>query len=219
MATLKISYDEIRREVGRQLGIDRDPTNWSTDQGQDVADAIQAGLRRVYFHAAHVWSFLSGVTSLSTVSGTSSYPAPSDFIRITSDFTYAAGSGADVEGSSLRMVTPTQMESISLDTLSEKPRYVSVIPDHDGTYSFRFHPQPDAAYSLSYRYLREPDTLAAGNQFHEGPASFSELILASIRLECDQRLNPEALNPLYAERFIQLLDEAIKLDLQLGGPA
>ena len=43
---LGLNRGQLRREVGRYLGFDRNPASWNTDETQDVDDIIDAGLRQ-----------------------------------------------------------------------------------------------------------------------------------------------------------------------------
>ena len=64
-STLKITFTELRTEIGRFLGLDRTYANWSDDEILDVNACIKRGLRNFYFpprtnnaQAAHRWNFL-----------------------------------------------------------------------------------------------------------------------------------------------------------------
>lgn len=70
-SNLTIDYATIRREVGRLLGYQRDPTSWGTTRTNDVKDIIDAGLRKFTYptavgrrEMAHRWSFLFQETIL-----------------------------------------------------------------------------------------------------------------------------------------------------------
>lgn len=72
---LTLTYDLLRREIGRFLGYGRDPTAWTggSDQVLDVADILRSGVRRVLTppplkgeRYGHEWSFIRPTTSFST---------------------------------------------------------------------------------------------------------------------------------------------------------
>ena len=72
---LSVTYDELRREVGRFLGYGRDPSDWAggSDEEVDVDDFLRSGVRRVLTPPplpgekyGYEWSFLKPTTSLST---------------------------------------------------------------------------------------------------------------------------------------------------------
>lgn len=62
--TAAFTYAELRRAIGREIGVPRDPTSpaWSTIQSQDVADILKRGQHAVYWprlpEGAYSWSFL-----------------------------------------------------------------------------------------------------------------------------------------------------------------
>lgn len=60
-----LTYTELRRHIGREIGKDRDPTAWSSATTADAGDILKAGLRQFYWpqvlpgeSTPHVWSFL-----------------------------------------------------------------------------------------------------------------------------------------------------------------
>ena len=64
-STLKITFSELKSEVGRYLDLDRDSDNWTADELADVTEIIKRGLRQFYFplktdpnKPAHRWNFL-----------------------------------------------------------------------------------------------------------------------------------------------------------------
>lgn len=56
MATLGITYGELKANIAMILGISRDSADWSTETAADVDRIIRAGRRR--FVSAHDWDFL-----------------------------------------------------------------------------------------------------------------------------------------------------------------
>ena len=57
-STLSGTREDIKRAIGRFLGISRDDTDWTAEQTQDVADIIESGERTFYLPVNHTWSFL-----------------------------------------------------------------------------------------------------------------------------------------------------------------
>lgn len=66
------AYADLRKQLGRHLGIDPDPTNWTTQQGNDVDFILRAGVRqlvqppRTERGYSHRWTFLDQVYLLNT---------------------------------------------------------------------------------------------------------------------------------------------------------
>jgi hypothetical protein len=60
-----LTYTELRRHIGREIGKDRDPSAWSSATTADAGDILKGGLRQFYWpqvlpgeSTPHVWSFL-----------------------------------------------------------------------------------------------------------------------------------------------------------------
>lgn len=92
-STLKLTFTELRTEVGRFLGLrNSDYANWTADEILDVTACIKRGLRNFYFpprinqaEQAHRWSFLRPSATLDiwddlvtadAVTATISYSSP-----------------------------------------------------------------------------------------------------------------------------------------------
>lgn len=63
--TIGLTYTELRRHIGREIGKNRDPTAWDSTTSSDAGDILKAGLRQFYWppilageSTPHVWSFL-----------------------------------------------------------------------------------------------------------------------------------------------------------------
>lgn len=97
-SVLTITYDDLRREIGRFLGYGRDPSEWagSSDEAIDVDDILKAGIRRVITPSplpgekyAHEWSFLRPTTTLTTTA-----PYATGTVAIASGVVTLSGAGA-----------------------------------------------------------------------------------------------------------------------------
>jgi len=73
--TLTVTYETLRREIGRFLGHGHDPEDWEADGevAADVGDILRSGVRRVLTppplpreKRSHEWSFLRPVASFTT---------------------------------------------------------------------------------------------------------------------------------------------------------
>ena len=47
-SSLSIKYADLQREIGMEVGYDRDSDNWTTQQTADVDHIIRQALRSVY---------------------------------------------------------------------------------------------------------------------------------------------------------------------------
>lgn len=220
---LKITYDQLRRELGRLLGFDRDPTNWTTNQTDDVADYILFGLREFYWPSiegvpAHVWSFLCPTATISLAATTSDYDLPTNFIRLATAFTFSGD-----EHPPLSIVSEEHIRALrSRDGLDKYPSYAAIRPKShsDDAYELLVYPTPDESATLEYRYEMMPSTtLSSGNPYHLGSAAHSQTFLTACLMCADQSLNKEtaeaANGGLFAERFRSLLRTSISIDQQV----
>ena len=57
-STLSGTRADIKRAIGRFLGISRDYTDWTAEQTRDVNDIIESGERTFYLPVNHTWTFL-----------------------------------------------------------------------------------------------------------------------------------------------------------------
>lgn len=71
--TLDVTYDQLLKRVGHELGIGWIATAWSIEERRRVDMVIQSGLRRFYFpppvgreRFGHEWSFLRPIATLTT---------------------------------------------------------------------------------------------------------------------------------------------------------
>lgn len=219
--TLKVSYDELRREVGRFLGFDRNPDNWDSVSQQDVADVLKRGQRRFYWAIgadggrAHLWSFLCVNEQADLTSGNVVYSLPANFVRPQSAFTFLAG----VDAMRLGLVSEQDIRSMqSRGAPVGVPRYVAIRAKDDKSdfgYELVFHPTPDRAYSVEYRYEIEPSALDADNQYHIGPAVHSDLLVSACLMEADRMMNAESISPdggIHAQAYLRQLATSIAVD-------
>ena len=72
-SSLSNQYSDLRREIGMEVGYDRDPSNWTAQQVDDVDYIIKQALRSVYHPPplpneaiAHEWSFMRPTTTITT---------------------------------------------------------------------------------------------------------------------------------------------------------
>ncbi len=215
--SLKISYDELRREIGRHLGYGRDPASWSADQIQDVSDILRGGSRLFYWptlpEGAQRWSFLCQTRSISLAANVNVFELPADFVRLCGDITYSV----NAKGGKLRQIGESEYRAlVDRSSLSGRPAYYTVRQrDDDEGYELLFYPVPGDAVSLMYRYEKAPAELDDSNEYHLGPASFSELLLAACLFTADKKMNKESLpadGGLYGGRYAQLLQAALQAD-------
>lgn len=220
--SLRLTYDVLRREVGRFLGFGRDYAQWSSDDTADVADIISSGLRAFYWPSVgdsrYTWSFLKRSATITTASGTRVYDLPVDFSGSLNDFTY------DPDAGTLRLAKAEEQEIRSLHafgSISGKPQYFAVRAkdgelNTETQYEVLLWPVPDGTYTLSYRYAIEPPTLNEQNIYPLGNAAHSECILEACLAAAEKTMTPESTSGFHQQRFAECLAASVKLDMDMS---
>jgi hypothetical protein len=209
--TLNLTFADLRKAVGFFLGYTRDSANWDADQVNDIEDAIQSGLRRLY--TAYDWSFLRPVATLSTVAEDGDLDLPDDFASIDGNFTYAAGTGYKA----IEHVSEAQIRQMRVDSShSAFPLYFAIRYKTTTQAAYQqsevmFYPTPDAVYVLSYRYRKSMDKLVSTtNEYPPGGSTHSELIKAACLAAAEQLINDQI--GIHEGHYQQLLAQGIRND-------
>jgi hypothetical protein len=218
---LQITYAELRREIGRFLGYDRNPDNWDSTASTDVADILRSGMRVFYFPFAgeqhYTWSFLRKVGTVSTEAGTYAYQLSSDFEGVLEGFTY----GANAAKRWVQRANEFELRALlGMEYKSGAPEYCAlraVQPSAVSTtrWEAMLYPVPDAAYTLSYRYAICPDELSATNEYHLGGAAHSECVLEACLAAAERVLRPEVGPGVHTQRFQECLQASMKIDAEM----
>lgn len=230
---LTIDYTTLRREIGSLIGYKSNTSNWTADEIQTVQDILDRGLSRFYWpppttrvntlgnevsEPPHQWSFLTPDKTLSTVSGTSKYDLPSDFVDFNSKgFTYSAA-GAQTR---VARVDIEELDNLQANSArSGPPLYFSIrltVLPNTTTYSVDFYPTPDASYVLGYSYVVTPDSLnSTTNQYPLGGPRHSATIMEACLAEAERRLNDG--ETFHEQRFKELLVASVAADKSLVKP-
>jgi len=291
-SSLSIKYADLQREIGMEVGYDRDSDNWTTQQTADVDHIIRQALRSVYRPApipganlAHEWSFLRPVTTITTtapyttgtvtvasgvvtlvtgtwpsyvsedatqaelVVGGSTYPVASyqsatQITLLDTSVTAAAGSSytlrrvwyllpddfAGINGPITYDSDFTRYQGIEErseadirvarqnDNTANKPFYFAIVPKAEvestvegQRWRLTFHPIPDAAYILRYRYNRSPETINDSNPYPLGGEVLGEVILSACLWEANKRLD-DGNKPTLKQEFVERLVAAVHHD-------
>lgn len=211
---LEITYNELRRELGRYLGLSRDPDDWTDLEATDIADIIKSGLRSFYWPQGHCWSFLMPNATLELEAGQRSYDLPDDFNNILpGGFTY----DVDAKQGLIARKDDEEIRSLwSKAELSGPPVYFATgvkvtEPNFPTRYEVLFYPVPDKEYTLSYSYCVSPPMLeTAANEIHLGGAMHSETVLEACLAAAEKTLEDK--QDIHAQRFAALLAKSIALD-------
>ena len=233
---LSITYDELRREIGKFLNYGRDPSLWTGDKAYratDVADVIRAGARRFYWpmipvqkfkdgpvtQERYVWSFMSVNDTLDLVVGESTYTLPAGVTDIISEtFSYESGSNL----ARIARIDNNDISAIkSASAMVGDPRYYAIRtrpvgPNGVTSYEVEFYPTPNAARTVSYTGSISPPDLDEDNVYHLGGPQYSAAFLEACLAEAEKALDD--LEGLHEKRFRELLAAAIELDRKLAVP-
>lgn len=134
-STLKITFTELRTEVGRFLGLrNSDYSSWTDGQKLDVTACIKRGLRNFYFpprteqQPAHRWSFLrpratftiwDDLVTADAVTATISYSDPTSTVTASEAAFYPSMVGKSLVTASENSYTITGYTSSTVVTLTE----------------------------------------------------------------------------------------------------
>lgn len=216
---LDVTYDYLRREIGRATGLGRDPTTWESHEVNDVADILAGAMRRYYWPMPvgegprYVWSFLKRVQSLDLADGTNTYELPSDFGGSISGLMFPAGSAVRVAEQlmeeEIRSLYATR--NLSGDPRNFAVRAKNVVGNSETRYEIMVYPTPARAVTISYRCLIIPPALSAANPIPLGGAQHSQTIIQACLADAEEKLNDVA-GGVHEKRFMDCLQTSIQVD-------
>jgi len=223
--TLGVTYDSLRREIGRYLGFSRNPNDWATNETADVEDVLSSGLRLFYTpprlpgeRSAHQWSFLRPLLTINTISGVSEYSLPDDFAGLDGSLTYSDSTAyGKVQLTSESLIRRHQQRGDS----SGAPTYCAILPriadgQSDQTFLLILWRTPDAAYVLRGRYYARQEMLSSANPYPMGGPAHAETIRAACMAAAEITLDDER-GQKY-QHFLDLLSASIDFDRRAMSP-
>lgn len=199
---LSLTRTQLREAVGTFLDLGFEVADYSTDDLLLIDRAIDAGLRQFYEplplpgeRAAHTWSFLYPIGTLSLVSGQSEYDLPDDFGGITERFFMV---GDDLSNFPLEMTNMARILALREmdDSSSGPPQMVALnlIPATGETptrYSAVVYPTPGQAYTLKFPYRSNPYQLSATAAYPLGGQPHAETLRESCLAAAERDVNDE----------------------------
>lgn len=219
-----MQLSDLRSHVGHYCGYGRGVLSaWTAGQLEDIDSYIDGGLRQFYWPPilpgetkAHVWSFLTPATTLATVASTATVELPATVSAVMGDMTYSSD-GYFMVVRSISEELLRRYQSANEDTTGRPLYYCLRSNTPSGNIGQRlivtFHPTPDAAYTLNYRYqwvmpkLSDDLEFPMGGPVHAETCKQSCLAYAELR-KADQ-VGPENV------RFMQRLAASVSLDREL----
>ena len=221
MATLEITRTGILRYVGRFLGISRDSADWTTDQDNDVDDAISSGERQFYQPPIpHAWSFLKPVMVLPLVAGTGEYDLPDDFggfVDPKLSFTSDSNAVLSVMLTSVSKILTYRQRTNFANTTQALYAAVSPLPQTGQSEGQRYQllVHPEGSGILNGRYYSYPYGISSSTPYPLGGQPHAETLLESCLAAAELQMN-DMRGP-HHERFMELLAASIELDRRQTG--
>lgn len=224
-STLGLTFDDIRQRIADNGGYGMDSADWDTDQTARINTCLKGGLRRFYHSPiipkigrAHQWSFLRPTTTMATVADQEDYDLPVWFGGMDGPFVYDNQSLYQV----IKICGEGQIRELRSGTSTTGvPMLAAIRPKASvGATSQRqevlFWPTPDAAYTLSYRYVAAPDSIEADHPYPLGGEKHAETIIASCLSWWEE--NYDDAPGVHTARYQQLLNTSFSLDAQSTEP-
>lgn len=221
-----ITYEEIRREVGRFLAIGENPSEWSSEDVTRVADILRRGTNRFYFPepsmigeaamVGHNWSFLTDDLSITLTANQAYHNLPTNFVRMVGKPT--------IDGSETPLELVSEKDFRALSNIGDTqgyPQYYTIkrsVPSTaDLRYKIGLYPSPNESYTLSGQYMFDPPEPSAGQdpvitRYH------NEAMVAAVLATADEMMNYETQSEgIHQQRFKTLLASSIIADQTIGG--
>lgn len=230
----RFNMASLSRFIGRHIGAGPNPSAWTHQQEQLIAEALRRGRRRVYNpplirdeRYPHDWSFLRPLTDIVTIPGIYEYDLPSDFAQMYGPMTHSTDQSTLFPA--IRYVGEVQIRQlIQREETSARPERAAVrVKPHDddvGTqYELLLWPIPDQNYRLTYRYRVNPDTqkgdtlpaLTTKFELHGGDR-YWEVYLEAALYSADELM--EVRNSKHGERFMRALEAGVGQDRLTHSP-
>lgn len=217
---LQVSFDDLRRELGRFLGWSRDPEKWSSDQKLDADDIIRSALRRVYWptdtqlgQVDHQWSFLESTVELTLQSGQVAYDLPEDFHDIVGPWYFRDR----IAYGPIKVLPPSMFLAMRSNyTANGIPIYSTFTPDGGTQRPMRwkvlFHPAPSEAVVVWARYHISPDVVldVHHRKYPLGGAHLGEVLIEAVLAVAEEKLMD--VPGVHTQQFQLLLASAIRRD-------
>ena len=217
-STLTLGWADLKKAVGEFLGMGL--SGWSAGQTTTIEAIVQERYRRVLYPPAipgispkFQWSFLRPCTTIDISADDSDYDLPDNFGTLIGSFHYAA----DLHKVAIKVVSVEEiLELRSASDYNSAPALAAIRwKSSDGSTGQRqevlFYPEPDADYTLTYRYNAYSGRLSDSAPYPLGGMEMSELYRSSC-LAAAERYQDQV--GLHSEQYQQLLIAQVQRDAE-----
>lgn len=216
-STLTLTYDDIRKRVGRDRGYRTDIEEWTAQEKEDVEFCVRDGSDLFYNHANHEWSFLSPLVTLTISDASSELDLPWDFNFLVDNWVYYD----DNIGQVMQIVNDgiVLIMRQNANGTTGKPSHGAIVTESKpGTLlgqrsKIIFWPEADQAYTVKVRYQILPDALKAASPMPYGGAVHAGTILQAC-LAASERLDGNPMGP-HNQAYAQMIETAKATDRRL----
>jgi hypothetical protein len=228
--SLSITYDSLRKDIGRYLGFDRDPSNWNEDEDDDVQSVLDAGLRQFYRppriagdRYSHQWSFLKPIGTITLTESVGDYDMPTDFADLDGDLYYHE---SELAPRRIRQVNEGRILELRqrdwYTATATYPQEAAIVPKKsDGTadqlYQLWIWPLPSQAFVLKFRYTARQQALSCDNEVPLGGSEHAEAIRASCLASAESFLDDE--RGTKWQEFMDQLQSSVDFDRRANSPS
>jgi len=220
---LSIGWTELQQRVGFFLGYGRTIADWTADQTAEVAEYVQSGVRRVYFPISdnpmvlgYEWSWIKPSTTMDIEDDDGDYDFPDDFHRLIGKMYFAADSCyAPIKSVGVGDILAMR----SAHDRTGPPQYVAVrrkTEDRESGQRWEalFWPEPDADYTLTYKYEAYSGALSDSYPYTLGGMALGELFIESCLAVAEQQATDEA--SIHTALYDRLLLSEVMRDRKRG---
>jgi hypothetical protein len=206
--TLNVKLADLEAAVGDFLGYGRgaafsEPA-WSARQQARITVCVQNGLRAFYYPtpqppggAAHEWTFLRPVASLTLAAAAQTVVLPDDFGWLDGDLTVSATGQSMFDPVKVTGEGVVRERYAQLPDMTGRPQIAAVVPNKGTTltasqrFTLDVWPAADIQYTLQLAYYVHPDFLTGSLPYAYGGQAHAETIRAAVIAAAEVELDDE----------------------------
>lgn len=222
-STLSLTRGDLKRHIGRFLGISRDPLQWTAESADDVADIVRAAERMFYFPEVdgktYVWSFLKKTSVGSLSSGVSTYDLADDFGGfLTNQLTFSTAEKYPLLLVDISLIREKQQHARPVSV--NQPLLAAVTPSGFSPnatgqrWKLTVWPTPTQGYVIYGDYRTNVDAISDDTHYPLGSGPHAQTLLEAALASAELYLNDQP-GP-HNEMFKRLLAASVQYDQGLN---